>query len=1306
MTAPVGSGPRVLETILTGTNRLSPMLASASKDVVAFNSTVARAQEKAAVGASASASRQEAATAKVTASNVKASTSASTSADQQVRAYTRTAESATASASAQARAHSKAAESATLSARAQQSTNRALAASNGLLGTSLTPLTAGLGIVALGLGYAAYRGMEFDTAMSKVQAATMASAGTMKQLRDAAIDQGAKTKYSSEEAARGITEMAKAGVSTADILHGGLAGALNLAAAGEIDVGQAAEIAATQLTVFKLKGDQVNHVADLLAAGAGKAQGSVSDLALALQYAGLPAKGLSMSIEETTGVLGLFASNGLVGEKAGTSFRGMLTSLTNATPQTQKVMDDLNLSFFDAQGHFIGMSGVAQQLHDKLGPLTEETRNAALAQIFGNVSLGAAQILYNSGSAGVQKWTKNVSDAGYASRQASINQDNLRGDLEKLGGAFDSTMTTIGGGAQGPLRELVQALTSIVTVGGDVLGFFNSLPGPAQAAIVAFAAWALAGGKVMGVFDGIRTKLAAFREEQELQRALQAMQQSSTANMATSYGTLAERIDATTGVSRNLGGEVGAVSSKFSTAKAAIGAFARSIGPELGVAAAVYAIASLAGSVDKIANAGDGARTEVRDLNRNLGDIDGNDARIQATASAITDLGHKLADAKAAAGDSKDFIPSLGNPLAMADAIAKYKDASSSVDVYSKALTDLKGQQDRSDAATKGLSERYGITSDQVLHLADTYGIDLTKGLDAASEKFVSSGAAGEIAKGAITSVGDAAGMTQDQIKEAAKALEDWRKQLQQVSTDFVEPLGVYKDLLSQKQQAEHDSAQATADATKNSKDSWKDYVKDVTVSLDEYATKLEEQLTAQENWRTNLVTVTKRGGLEVGQALAAMGVEGAGITEQMANATGADFNRMKNDLIRDARLGGAGATAELDNAMKIMAAVASSGGKATAASLAKQLGIGADQVAAIAKQYGIKLAEGINPVLIGLGKPVITATKLRMGKDYDVGGYTGPGARKQPAGIVHAGEVVWSQDDVAAHGGPQRVEAMRTSRRGYEGGGFVTASDVPRPSSTAPYRFPVSTPGDAAMQTGFDDVRAWLKNNVSVGPAAGSGVQRWLPVVLQSLSMIGQPASLAQTVLRRMQQESGGNPTIVNRWDSNWANGTPSVGLMQVIGPTYRSNRDARRDVGPYLYGTSVDPLANILASEHYAISRYGSLSAAYNKAGGYDSGGLATKAGLLAKGTVAPERVLSPRQTAAFERWMATAPAAMPGYGMGGGGGGAAAVVKVAAPDLRGLTIQGRVTVDGNGIATIAGRVVDQALGEHADFVHYAGG
>lgn len=121
-----------------------------------------------------------------------------------------------------------------------------------------------------------------------------------------------------------------------------------------------------------------------------------------------------------------------------------------------------------------------------------------------------------------------------------------------------------------------------------------------------------------------------------------------------------------------------------------------------------------------------------------------------------------------------------------------------------------------------------------------------------------------------------------------------------------------------------------------------------------------------------------------------------------------------------------------------------------------------------------------------------------------------------------------------------------------------------------------------------------------------GKGVGRWRGVVVQALSQVHQSLSLANTTLRRMNQESGGNPRAVNLHDINAKMGTPSVGLMQVIKGTFAAYAGKYRRTGPFMYGVSVDPLANIYASMRYALARYGSLSAAYNKPGGYARGGI----------------------------------------------------------------------------------------------------
>lgn len=328
-------------------------------------------------------------------------------------------------------------------------------------------------VAAAGLGAAVLASANFDQAMSNVQAATHETADNMDLLREAALKAGADTAFSATEAAAGVEELAKAGVSTADILGGGLAGALDLAAAGGLDVARAAEISATALTQFKLAGEDVGHVADLLAAGAGKAQGSVDDMGMALKQSGLVAAQTGLSIEETTGTLAAFASAGLIGSDAGTSFKTMLQSLTPTGAKARDLMDELGISAYDAQGNFVGMTEFAASLEAGLADLSVEQQNAAMKTIFGSDAVRAASVVFEQGAEGIGEWIGKVDDAGYAAETAASRMDNLKGDWEEFTGSLETALIGTGDGAQGPLRSLIQNATAALNV-------FNKLPPAAK----------------------------------------------------------------------------------------------------------------------------------------------------------------------------------------------------------------------------------------------------------------------------------------------------------------------------------------------------------------------------------------------------------------------------------------------------------------------------------------------------------------------------------------------------------------------------------------------------------------------------------------------------------------------------------------------------------------------------------------------------------------------------------------------------------------------------------------------------------
>lgn len=345
----------------------------------------------------------------------------------------------------------------------------------------------------------------FESAMSELHVASGATVTQMKDLRSAAIEAGKSGIFTETQAAQGMTALAKAGVSVTDILHGGLTGALDLAAAGGQDLSAASETMASTLAQFNLQGSQATHVADLLAAGAGKAQGSVADLAESLKYAGLVAHNTGVPVEQTVGALAMFAQKGLIGSQAGTTFQEMLLKMNPAMGASRDLVHKLGIEAYDSQGRFIGLANYAQLLKTRLGGMSAEQRQATLSQIFGQRAIQGATILYEAGAKGVKDWTAAVNDSGYASQYASGRLDNLSGDALKLKGTLQALVTGSGSSTNSMLRTMTQHLT-------NDLELFSRLPGGLQSTGLALTGVAGAGLTLVGTLGTVLPKFDHLQE--------------------------------------------------------------------------------------------------------------------------------------------------------------------------------------------------------------------------------------------------------------------------------------------------------------------------------------------------------------------------------------------------------------------------------------------------------------------------------------------------------------------------------------------------------------------------------------------------------------------------------------------------------------------------------------------------------------------------------------------------------------------------------------------------------------------------
>ena len=336
--------------------------------------------------------------------------------------------------------------------------------------------------VAGGIGYAAKAFMDFDHEMASVRANIGATGAEAQKLGDYVRTAGTKFGFSANESAQATDDLAKAGLNTSQVMGGALTSALALAAAGNVSTGESAEMLATSMSMFGIKVEnaadaarEYGHASDLIAAGADKSTASVHSLSEGLQNVGGVAHQMGMSMQDTVGVLAEFDQSGLKGAEGGTALKVMLQQLVNPSKEVRGAFERTNVEAFDAQGKFKGMANLAEELKTKLGGMSEQQRNAAMATMFGSHAVQAASILFKDGAEGVNEWSHEVNESGFAAQNAAKKTDSLKGDLNKLEAAASSTAIQLGQAAQGPLRLVAQGMAGIVKAAGPVIATFGTV---------------------------------------------------------------------------------------------------------------------------------------------------------------------------------------------------------------------------------------------------------------------------------------------------------------------------------------------------------------------------------------------------------------------------------------------------------------------------------------------------------------------------------------------------------------------------------------------------------------------------------------------------------------------------------------------------------------------------------------------------------------------------------------------------------------------------------------------------------------
>ena len=334
-------------------------------------------------------------------------------------------------------------------------------ASTGVKGTVKS--IAAISTALAGVATAAVKvGSDFEEGMSRVKAIANASSEEMEALTEKAKEMGYKTKFSARESADAFYYMAQAGWKTQDMLDG-IAGVMDLAAASGADLASTSDIVTDALTSFGLEASQAGHFADVLAEASADSNTDVLKMGETFKYVGSIAGAMKYSIEDMSLAIGLMANRGIKASQAGTSLRSIITRMANPTKDSATAMEALGLSITDSEGNMKSFRSIMEDMRKSMQGLTEDQKVAYAGMLAGKPGMSGLLAILNATDDEFNNLANSIDNCdGAADRMARTMQDNLKGQVEQLGGALESLGIEFYESVDNPLKDIVATATGMV----------------------------------------------------------------------------------------------------------------------------------------------------------------------------------------------------------------------------------------------------------------------------------------------------------------------------------------------------------------------------------------------------------------------------------------------------------------------------------------------------------------------------------------------------------------------------------------------------------------------------------------------------------------------------------------------------------------------------------------------------------------------------------------------------------------------------------------------------------------------------
>ncbi|MBL0702564.1 MAG: phage tail tape measure protein [Sulfurospirillum sp.] len=289
--------------------------------------------------------------------------------------------------------------------------------------------------------------IDFESSMADVKALTKnITAKDFTLLSEKARELGATTEFSATQAAQGMTYLAKAGFNTKQQLSA-IGGVLGLATAGNVDLATSSDIASNILSGFNIKAEKMGMVSDVLAKTFTTSNTDLQMLGETMKYTAPIASGLGVGLTEVSALAGKLGDVGIQGSMAGTSLRQMYTRLSAPPKETEKALNALGVSIYDAKGKFKGMPNIIGELNQATKDLSNDAKNEKLKHIFGMTALSSGIALMKVGKKGLLDYQHTLDKSvGTTKSIQEIKLATTAGQFKLLSSAMEglSISTTMG----------------------------------------------------------------------------------------------------------------------------------------------------------------------------------------------------------------------------------------------------------------------------------------------------------------------------------------------------------------------------------------------------------------------------------------------------------------------------------------------------------------------------------------------------------------------------------------------------------------------------------------------------------------------------------------------------------------------------------------------------------------------------------------------------------------------------------------------------------------------------------------------